>query len=121
MQASLRRIGSIASNRNTCDKWIQNYWHGAMWHAAFNLVSCNVFGHLLDLDLNFHGHRRTGQIMRVLDHGASSIQDIVSIMLFSTPPQMIDTVVASLHLHRQPVGCTMVINAQLKDIEPPFV
>eukprot|EP00879_Flechtneria_rotunda_P010424 GHRR01010900.1.p2 GENE.GHRR01010900.1~~GHRR01010900.1.p2 ORF type:complete len:102 (+),score=10.02 GHRR01010900.1:674-979(+) len=74
MQASLRRIGSIASNRNTCDKWIQNYWHGAMWHAAFNLVSCNVFGHLLDLDLNFHGHRRTGQIMRVLDHGASSIQ-----------------------------------------------
>jgi ATP-binding cassette subfamily B (MDR/TAP) protein 6 len=33
-----------------------------------------VFGHLLALDLNFHVHRKTGQIMRILDRGTSSIQ-----------------------------------------------
>lgn len=42
--------------------------------AAFCRISCAVFGHLLALDLNFHVHRKTGQIMRILDRGTSSIQ-----------------------------------------------
>jgi ABC-type transport system involved in Fe-S cluster assembly fused permease/ATPase subunit len=42
--------------------------------AAFRRVSSDVFGHLLDLDLHFHVHRKTGQIMRILDRGTSSIQ-----------------------------------------------
>lgn len=42
--------------------------------AAFRRISNDVFGHLLELDLNFHVHRKTGQIMRILDRGTSSIQ-----------------------------------------------
>jgi ABC-type transport system involved in Fe-S cluster assembly fused permease/ATPase subunit len=42
--------------------------------AAFRRISNDVFGHLLDLDLNFHVHRKTGQIMRILDRGTTSIQ-----------------------------------------------
>lgn len=41
---------------------------------AFCRISCDVFRHLLALDLNFHVHRKTGQIMRILDRGTSSIQ-----------------------------------------------
>lgn len=36
--------------------------------------SLDVFGHLLHLDLNFHLHRKTGQILRILDRGVTSIQ-----------------------------------------------
>lgn len=42
--------------------------------AAFRRISLDVFGHLLDLDHAFHLHRKTGQIMRILDRGTSSIQ-----------------------------------------------
>ncbi|KAF6265156.1 hypothetical protein COO60DRAFT_1697984 [Scenedesmus sp. NREL 46B-D3] len=66
--------------------------------AAFCRISCSVFGHLLALDLNFHVHRKTGQIMRILDRGTSSIQDIVNIILFNVVPQMIDIVVACSYL-----------------------
>jgi len=37
-------------------------------------VSIDVFGHLLDLDHAFHVKRKTGQIMRILDRGTTSIQ-----------------------------------------------
>lgn len=45
-----------------------------MPQAAFRRISNDVFGHLLELDLNWHVHRKTGQIMRILDRGTSSIQ-----------------------------------------------
>lgn len=41
---------------------------------AFKRVSLDVFSHLLDLDLDFHLHRKTGQILRILDRGVSSVQ-----------------------------------------------
>eukprot|EP00878_Enallax_costatus_P021099 GHUV01022330.1.p1 GENE.GHUV01022330.1~~GHUV01022330.1.p1 ORF type:complete len:415 (+),score=133.81 GHUV01022330.1:1421-2665(+) len=66
--------------------------------AAFCRISCDVFKHLLALDLNFHVHRKTGQIMRILDRGTSSIQDTVSIVLFNVIPQMIDVLVACTYL-----------------------
>ncbi|KAG2501077.1 hypothetical protein HYH03_000896 [Edaphochlamys debaryana] len=66
--------------------------------AAFRRISLDVFGHLLDLDHKFHLHRKTGQIMRILDRGTSSIQDTVSIVLFNVVPQLIDIVVACTYL-----------------------
>ncbi len=42
--------------------------------AAFRRISNDVFEHLLELDLSFHVHRKTGQIMRILDRGTSRIQ-----------------------------------------------
>ncbi|GLI64082.1 hypothetical protein VaNZ11_007251, partial [Volvox africanus] len=66
--------------------------------AAFRRISLDVFGHLLDLDHAFHLHRKTGQIMRILDRGTSSIQDTVSIVLFNVIPQLIDIVVACTYL-----------------------
>jgi ATP-binding cassette subfamily B (MDR/TAP) protein 6 len=42
--------------------------------AAFRRISLDVFGHLLALDLHWHLHRKTGQVMRILDRGTTSIQ-----------------------------------------------
>lgn len=61
-------------------------------------ISLDVFAHLLALDLNWHTHRKTGQVMRILDRGTSSIQDTVSIVLFNVIPQTIDIVVAVAYL-----------------------
>jgi ATP-binding cassette subfamily B (MDR/TAP) protein 6 len=58
--------GLLANVRDIC--WIP------INQAAFRRISTDVFGHLLALDLNFHVHRKTGQIMRILDRGTSSIQ-----------------------------------------------
>ncbi|KAF8054728.1 Abcb6 [Scenedesmus sp. PABB004] len=66
--------------------------------AAFCRISCDVFGHLLALDLHFHVHRRTGQIMRILDRGTSSIQDTVEVVLFNVLPQLVDIAVAVAYL-----------------------
>jgi hypothetical protein len=66
--------------------------------AAFRRISNDVFGHLLDLDLNFHVHRKTGQIMRILDRGTTSIQ-----VSHTTPLQTLRTHCTQneRHLHRQ--------------------
>ena len=47
-----------------------------------------MFGHLLELDHSYHIKRKTGQVMRILDRGTSSIQDTVSIVLFNVLPQV---------------------------------
>mmetsp|Transcript_18402 Transcript_18402/g.51583 ORF Transcript_18402/g.51583 Transcript_18402/m.51583 type:complete len:1155 (+) Transcript_18402:140-3604(+) len=66
--------------------------------AAFRRVSIDVFGHLLDLDHAFHVKRKTGQIMRILDRGTTSIQDTVEIVMFNVLPQLVDIVAACTYL-----------------------
>ncbi|KAI8474748.1 MAG: ABC transporter type 1, transmembrane domain-containing protein [Monoraphidium minutum] len=66
--------------------------------AAFRRISLDVFGHLLALDLHWHLHRKTGQVMRILDRGTTSIQDTVSIVLFNVLPSMVDIIVACSYL-----------------------
>ncbi|KAK9811422.1 hypothetical protein WJX72_003723 [[Myrmecia] bisecta] len=65
---------------------------------AYRRVSMDVFKHLLFLDLNFHLHRKTGQIMRILDRGTSSIQTILAVVLFNVVPQVIDIVAACIYM-----------------------
>lgn len=39
-------------------------------HAIYcRRISLDVFTHTLDLDLNFHLHRKTGEVMRIMDRG----------------------------------------------------
>jgi ATP-binding cassette subfamily B (MDR/TAP) protein 6 len=66
--------------------------------GSFRRVSLDVFGHLLDLDHTFHAKRKTGQVMRILDRGTSSIQDITTIALFNVLPQLLDVAGACTYL-----------------------
>ncbi|KAL4458403.1 hypothetical protein ABPG75_013268 [Micractinium tetrahymenae] len=65
---------------------------------ACRRVSLDVFAHLLHLDHSFHLHRNTGKVMRILDRGTSSIQDVMSVVLFSVLPQLVDVLVACLYM-----------------------
>ncbi|KAG9037208.1 hypothetical protein FRB95_006461 [Tulasnella sp. JGI-2019a] len=51
------------------------------------------FDHLLNLSLAFHTHRKTGEIMRILDRG-SAINRMFELLLFSILPTLLDIVVA---------------------------
>eukprot|EP01025_Chloroclados_australasicus_P056188 TRINITY_DN6909_c0_g1_i5.p1 TRINITY_DN6909_c0_g1~~TRINITY_DN6909_c0_g1_i5.p1 ORF type:complete len:833 (-),score=56.43 TRINITY_DN6909_c0_g1_i5:241-2739(-) len=62
---------------------------------AFRRISLETFGHSLDLDLNYHLHRRTGELIKVLDRGTNSMQQILSIILFRIGPQLVDMVLAA--------------------------
>lgn len=51
-------------------------------------ISLDLFQHMLELELNWHLHRKTGEVLRVLDRGTSAIQNILSTVLFSIGPQV---------------------------------
>jgi len=48
---------------------------------AIRQVSCNVFEHLLRLDLNFHLSRQTGGLTRALDRGTKGISFLLTSMV----------------------------------------
>jgi ABC-type bacteriocin/lantibiotic exporter with double-glycine peptidase domain len=51
------------------------------------------FNHLLNLSYNWHIHRKTGEVLRILDRGAA-INHIFELILFTVVPTFIDIVVA---------------------------
>jgi ABC-type bacteriocin/lantibiotic exporter with double-glycine peptidase domain len=51
------------------------------------------FNHLLNLSFNWHMHRKTGEVLRILDRGAA-INHIFELILFTIVPTFIDIVVA---------------------------
>jgi ATP-binding cassette, subfamily B (MDR/TAP), member 7 len=57
---------------------------------AIRHVACNVFRHLLRLDLNFHLTRQTGGLTRALDRGTKGISFILTSMLFHIFPTFLE-------------------------------
>lgn len=53
---------------------------------------------MLNLDLKFHLMRKTGEVMRVMDRGTYSIQSILSTVIFSIAPQMLDILLACIYI-----------------------
>ncbi|KAK9816458.1 hypothetical protein WJX72_000550 [[Myrmecia] bisecta] len=65
---------------------------------AYRRISLDVFSHTLDLDLKFHLLRKTGEVMRIMDRGTSSIQSVLSTIIFSVGPQLFDIAVACIYM-----------------------
>lgn len=57
---------------------------------AIRRVACNVFDHLLSLDLNFHLSRQTGGLTRALDRGTKGISFILTSMVFHILPTALE-------------------------------
>jgi len=66
--------------------------------AAAARVSVDAFAHMLGMDLRFHLLRKTGELTRVMDRGTAAIQSLLSTVLFSILPQLIDIVAASIYI-----------------------
>ncbi|DBB08612.1 TPA: hypothetical protein ACH3X3_008741 [Trebouxia sp. C0006] len=65
---------------------------------AYRRISLDIFVHTLDLDLNFHLHRKTGELTRIMDRGTNSIQSILSTVIFNIGPQIFDIAAACVYL-----------------------
>ncbi|KAI9882580.1 MAG: Iron-sulfur clusters transporter atm1, mitochondrial, partial [Watsoniomyces obsoletus] len=57
---------------------------------AIRRVACNVFEHLLRLDLNFHLTRQTGGLTRAIDRGTKGISFILTSMVFHVLPTALE-------------------------------
>lgn len=53
-----------------------------------------LFRHLHSLSLRWHLQRKTGEVLRVMDRGTDSINNLLNYILFSIVPTIIDIIVA---------------------------
>ncbi|CAH0585678.1 unnamed protein product [Chrysodeixis includens] len=60
-------------------------------------LQLELFKHLHDLPLRWHLSRKTGEVLRVMDRGTDSIDNLLSYILFSITPTLIDIVVAVVY------------------------
>lgn len=57
-------------------------------------ISVKMFTHLHSLSLHFHINRKTGEVLRVMDRGTSSIVQLLSQILFQVFPALANILVA---------------------------
>jgi ABC-type transport system involved in Fe-S cluster assembly fused permease/ATPase subunit len=67
--------------------------------AAGRRAALACMDHVLEeLDLAWHLSRRTGEVTRVIDRGTGAVQNLLSTVVFSLGPQMVDVFAASFLL-----------------------
>ncbi|XP_018309483.1 ATP-binding cassette sub-family B member 6, mitochondrial [Mycetomoellerius zeteki] len=59
-------------------------------------VEVELFRHLHGLSLRWHLGRKTGEVLRIMDRGTDSINNLLNYILFSILPTIIDIIVAVL-------------------------
>lgn len=57
-------------------------------------IKIMVFRHLHALSLKYHLNRKTGEVLKVVERGASSLQSLLSMALFTVLPTIIDLLLA---------------------------
>lgn len=65
---------------------------------SYRRASLDTFSHVLGMDLNFHLHRKTGELLRIMDRGTNSIQTMLSTVMFSIGPAIFDIAAASVYI-----------------------
>lgn len=87
----LSRIGS------TIFQEIRNAIFVNVAQSTIRRVACDIFGHLLRLDLNFHLNKQTGGLTRAIDRGTKGISFLLTSMVFHIIPIMLEiTMVCSI-------------------------
>ncbi|KAJ6264644.1 hypothetical protein Dda_0793 [Drechslerella dactyloides] len=80
----LARIGATAFQE------IRNAVFATVAQTAIRRVACDVFNHLLRLDLNFHLTRQTGGLTRAIDRGTKGISFVLTSMVFHILPILLE-------------------------------
>ncbi|KAG9247461.1 iron ABC-transporter-like protein [Calycina marina] len=78
------RIGSAVFQE------VRNAVFASVAQKAIRRVACNVFDHLLRLDLNFHLTKQTGGLTRAIDRGTKGISFVLSSMVFHILPTALE-------------------------------
>jgi ATP-binding cassette subfamily B (MDR/TAP) protein 7 len=80
----LTRIGA------TVFQELRNAVFASVAQKAIRRVACNVFDHLLRLDLNFHLTKQTGGLTRAIDRGTKGISFLLTSMVFHILPTALE-------------------------------
>lgn len=80
----LTRIGA------TLFQEVRNAVFASVAQKAIRRVACNVFDHLLRLDLNFHLSKQTGGLTRAIDRGTKGISFLLTSMVFHIFPTVLE-------------------------------
>ncbi|CAL8084247.1 unnamed protein product [Calicophoron daubneyi] len=64
-------------------------WLGVDQYSSREL-SILLFAHLQDLSLRWHLSRKTGEVLRVMDRGTSSVSELLNLMVFDVIPIAMD-------------------------------
>ncbi|RIB18679.1 hypothetical protein C2G38_2085056 [Gigaspora rosea] len=72
----------------------QNYLWIPIGQYTTREISVQMFEHLHGLSLSYHINRKTGEVLRVMDRGTSSIISLLNQILFQIFPVIVDIVVA---------------------------
>lgn len=57
-------------------------------------IELDLFRHLHNLSLRWHLQRKTGEVLRVMDRGTDSINNLLNYIIFSITPTIVDILVA---------------------------
>lgn len=93
---------------------IEDYCYAKVAAGCTRRFSVAIFGHLQKLSLAFHLHRKTGEVTRIMDRGASSIDIIANTVIFTLLP----TYVCISCLAFFPLPCICQIPDKLFSIDP---
>jgi ATP-binding cassette subfamily B (MDR/TAP) protein 7 len=80
----LTRVGA------TVFQEVRNAVFASVAQKAIRRVACNVFDHLLRLDLNFHLTKQTGGLTRAIDRGTKGISFLLTSMVFHILPTALE-------------------------------
>ena len=69
---------------------LRNAIFASVAQKAIRRVACNVFEHLLRLDLSFHLSRQTGGLTRAIDRGTKGISFLLTSMVFHIIPTALE-------------------------------
>ena len=69
---------------------VRNAVFASVAQKAIRRLACNVFKHLLKLDLSFHLSRQTGGLTRAIDRGTKGISFLLTSMVFHILPTALE-------------------------------
>lgn len=78
------RVGAVVFQE------LRNAIFASVAQRAIRRVACNVFDHLLRLDLSFHLLRETGGLTRAMDRGTKGISYLLTSMVFHILPTALE-------------------------------
>lgn len=78
------RIGAVVFQE------LRNAVFASVAQKAIRNVACNVFDHLLRLDLSFHLSKQTGGLTRAIDRGTKGISFLLTSMVFHIIPTALE-------------------------------
>ncbi|KAI7868229.1 hypothetical protein BDF14DRAFT_1794250 [Spinellus fusiger] len=73
---------------------IQNWLWIPIGQYTTRKISVDMFNHLHSLSLQFHIHRKTGEVLRVMDRGSNSVIQLLNQVVFQVFPTLINGILA---------------------------